>query len=171
MWKKLKFNSYTPTLRGEGAAPHEEWQRFVEGFDFFGLIEAWRDIVGEMLARESIPLRLKNRTLFILTRHPAFADNMKYMEKILLQKIGERFPVAAPMLDKIAFESNEVFFQEKARPFLKTKAPTLHPHSPEFKRLKAEAEKLFADVSDAAERDRWISLYIQSCQPNDPHTP
>ncbi len=171
MWKKLKFNSYVPTQRGEGAAPHEEWQRFVEGFDFFGLIEAWRDIVGEMLARESIPLRLKNRTLFILTRHPAFADNMKYMEKILLQKIAERFPVAAPMLDKIAFESNEVFFQEKARPFLKPKAPTLHPHSPEFKRLKAEAEKLFADVSDTGERERWVSLYIQSCQPNDPHTP
>src|SRR5690606_29834686 len=141
-------------VRGEGASTLEEWQRFVEGFDFFALIEAWRDIVGDMLADQSIPLRLKNRTLFILTRHPAFAERLKFMEKLLLQKIGERFPEAKPMLESLAFESNESFFMEKAKPFLKPKTPTLHPHSPEYKRLRFEAEQMFKDVTDPEEKER-----------------
>lgn len=163
MWKKLKFGSYVPAVRGEGHSSAEDWQRFVEGFDFFALIEAWRSIVGDMFADQSLPLRLKNRTLFILTRHPAIASNMKYSEKILLKKIAERFPEAAPMLQQIAFESNEAFFIEKARAHVKPALPKLHPFSPEYRRARAEAEQLFKDVTDPEDKERWISLYIQSC--------
>lgn len=170
MWKKLKFTSLLPAVRGEGATPQEEWQRFVEGFDFFSLIEAWRSIVGDMMAEQSIPLRLKNRTLFILTRHPAFADRLKFMEKLLLTKINERFPETKKMLQALAFESNESFFIQKATPFLKPKPMTLHPQSPEYKKLRHEAEKMFQEVSDPEEKERWISLYIQSCQPNNSHS-
>ncbi len=171
MWKKLSFKGLPTPLQGEGSSAHEQWQRFVEGFDFFGLMVAWHDIVGEMLAKESLPLRLKNHTLFILTRHPAIAANMKYAEKVLLEKIHDRFPVTVKMLDRIAFESNEVFFQEKARPFLKPRATALHRHSPEYKRLRMEAETLCAEINDPIEKERWISLYIQSCQSNNPHSP
>lgn len=171
MWKKLEFKGLPAPVQGEGLSGQEEWQRFVEGFDFFALMAAWRDIVGEMLAQDTLPLRLKNRTLFILTRHPAIAANMKYAEKVLLQKIHQRFPLTAKMLEKIAFESNEVFFQEKARPYLKPKREPLHRHSPEYKRLRMEAEKLCAEITDAEERERWISLYIQSCQSDNPHSP
>jgi hypothetical protein len=170
MWKKLKFNGYLPPQQGEGASPNEEWQRFVEGFDFFALIDAWRSLVGDMLANESLPLRLKNRTLFILTRHPAFADNMKYMERVLLKKIHERFPATRSMLEKLAFESNEAFFKEKARPLVKPKPATLHPHSPEYKKLRAEALALFHGLEDSMEQERWVSLYIQMCQANHPHS-
>lgn len=162
MWKKLKFTAYVPAVRGEGMSAPEEWQRFVEGFDFFALIEAWRDIVGDMQAEQSIPLRLKNRTLFILTKHPAIASNMKYSEALLLKKIAERFPEAAPMLKQIAFESNEAFFLEKAKVHIKPRPPKLHPFSPEYRRARAEAEKIFSDASDPIEKERWISLYIQS---------
>jgi len=170
MWKKLKFNGYLPPSRGEGASQNEEWQRFVEGFDFFALIDAWRGLVGDMLANESVPMRLKNRTLFILTRHPAFADNMKYMERVLLKKIHERFPATRSMLEKLAFESNEVFFQERAKPLVKPKPPTLHPHSPEYKKLRAEALALFKDVENGEEQERWVSLYIQMAQANHAHS-
>ncbi|MBY0517416.1 MAG: DUF721 domain-containing protein [Bacteriovoracaceae bacterium] len=170
MWKKLEFNSVSPALRGEGASPHEEWQRFVEGFDFFGLIEAWREIVGDMMAEQSLPLRLKNRTLFILTKHPAFAERLKFMEKLLLQKIGERFPEASHMLEHLAFESNESFFKEKAKTFIKPPPPKLHPQSPLYKKLRQEAEVLFATVENIEEREQWISLYLQMAQTNNPHS-
>ena len=170
MWKKLDFKGLPKAVSGEGMTQQEEWQRFVEGFDFFGLIDAWRDLVGEMLARDTLPLKLKNRTLFILARHPAIAANMKYAEQVLLQKIHQRFPPTQKMLERIAFEANEVFFQEKARPFLKPRAPELHRHSPEYKRLRLAAEKLFQEITDLEERERWISLYIQSCQTDDSHS-
>jgi hypothetical protein len=164
MWKKLNFVSITPKLKGEGFTPQEEWLRFVEGFDFFGLMEQWRDIVGDMMAEQSIPLRLKNKTLFILTRHPAFAEKLKFMEKLLISKISERFPDAAPMIHHLAFESNETFFLEKAKPFLKPKPLKLHPFSPEYRKLKAEAEELFKDIENPQEKERWVSLYIQTSQ-------
>ncbi len=165
MWKKLNFKAIAPSVRGEGHTSQEEWQRFVEGFDFFELVTAWRDLVGEKLAEVSIPLRLKNRTLFILTRHPAIADQMSYLERILLPKIAERFPLAKPMLDRIAFESNESFFLQRRAQHSRPAPPRLHPYSPEYRRARAEAEALFSTVSDPTERERWISLYIQSATP------
>jgi hypothetical protein len=167
MWKKLNFQSVSSQMKGQGQTPTEEWVRFVEGFDFFGLIAKWPEIVGEMMSRESIPLRLKSKTLFILTRHPAFAEKLKFMDRLLIAKIGQIFPEAKPMIHRLAFESNEAFFQEKIQAFTKEKTPGLHPFSPEYKRLRVEAEKLFGQIESTEEKERWISLYIQAAQTKD----
>ncbi|MCE3011732.1 MAG: DUF721 domain-containing protein [Proteobacteria bacterium] len=162
MWKKLNFQSVTPAIRGQGQTPQEEWIRFVEGFDFFALIEKWPEIVGEMMADQSLPLRLKNKTLFILTRHPAFAEKLKFLEKPLIAKIATLFPLAAPMIQKISFESNESFFIEKKATLPKKAEPVIHKFSPEYRRLRAEAEALFKDIEAGEEKERWISLYVQA---------
>ena len=162
MWKKLNFQSFTQTIKGQGQTPQEEWIRFVEGFDFFALIEKWPDIVGEMMAEQSLPLRLKNKTLFILTRHPAYAEKLKFLEKPLIAKISVIFPLAAPMIQKISFESNEAFFIQKQATLPKKEIPTIHKYSPEYRKFRAEAELLFKDVENLEEKERWISLYIQA---------
>lgn len=162
MWKKLSFQSFTSTIKGQGQTPQEEWIRFVEGFDFFGLIEKWPEIVGPMMAEQSLPLRLKNKTLFILTRHPAYAEKLKFLEKPLIAKISVLFPLAAPMIQKISFESNEAFFIQKQATLPKKAEPMIHKFSPEYRKLRAEAELLFKDAQEGEEKERWISLYIQS---------
>lgn len=162
MWKKLNFQSLTPAIKGQGQTPQEEWIRFVEGFDFFGLIEKWPGIVGAMMAEQSLPLRLKNKTLFILTRHPAYAEKLKFLEKPLIAKISVIFPLAAPMIKKISFESNEAFFIQKQATLPKKTEPMVHKFSPEYRRLRAEAERLFSEVENSEEKERWISLYVQS---------
>lgn len=173
MWKKLEFKTPLGPSGLAGGGKHapgdaaaDDWREFVQTFDFLELIREWRTIVGDMLADQSVPMRLKNKTLFILTRHPAFSEKLSYLSKELIQKITKRFPVLGPQIERLAFETNESFFIAVAKrtPAPRNVARVPHPFDPNVRRLKAEAEKLFADVEDSAERERWVSLYLQVAQ-------
>lgn len=168
MWKKLALEAtFSPTARrfapGDQAA--EEWREFVQTFDFFALIRAWPELVGKDLAGHSTPLRLRQKTLFILTRHPTISDTLNWMSVPLRQKIVQKFPALAPMVERLAFETNETFFMERHSRVQPTPVkPLPHPMDPRQRRLRSEAEALFANVEDVDERARWISLYVQSSQ-------
>ena len=169
MWKKLEFKAplepHNAVKRAPGDAAKNDWQEFVQTFDFLELIREWRTIVGEMLASQSVPMRLKNRTLFILTRHPAFSEQLSYLSVELIQKITKRFPVLGPQMERLAFESNESFFIDRAKKVApKPLPPSPHPFDPAVRKARAEAEKIFIDVEDPTERERWISLYLQTSQ-------
>lgn len=168
MWKKLGLTSNLPRearqfAPGDQAA--EDWKEFVQTFDFFALIRAWPSIVGDDLSKNSVPLRLRSRTLFILTRYPAVSDQLNWMSVQLRQKVTQRFPTLAPLVEKLAFETNESFFVvHHQRVELKPPRKMLHPQDPRYKRLRAEAEKLFSNAESPEEKERWISLYVQSSQ-------
>ena len=137
----------------------------MQTFDFLELIREWPGLVGEMLSAQSVPMRLKNRTLFILTRHPIFSEKLSYLQRELVQKIIARFPILGPQIERLAFETNESFFLVREEQKVQKKAPfTPHPFDPTARRARQEAEKLFADVQDPAEKERWISLYMQASQ-------
>lgn len=166
MWKKLGFRtplqSQDTVKRAPGDAAAGDWQQFVQTFDFLELIREWPALVGEMLAAQSVPMKLKNQTLFILTRHPIFAEKLSYLQRELLQKLTARFPQLATQVERLAFETNESFFiQREEKSTKKAPLPTPHPFDPAYRRARADAEKLFADVTDPAEKERWISLYLQ----------
>ncbi len=168
MWKKLAVEAtFSPGARrfapGDQAA--EEWREFVQTFDFFALIRAWPELVGTDLGGKSTPLRLRQHTLFILTRHPTVSDALNWMSVPLRQKIVQKFPALAPMVERLAFETNESFFLERhSKVAEKPARVALHPMDPRLRRLRAEAESLFASVEDPAEKERWVSLYVQSAQ-------
>jgi hypothetical protein len=166
MWKKLGLTSVLPLgarQHAPGDQAAEDWKEFVQTFDFFALIRAWPSIVGEDLAKSSVPLRLRSRTLFILTRYPAVSDQLNWMSVQLRQKVTQRFPTLAPLVEKLAFETNESFFVvHQQRVELKPPRETFHPQDPRYKRLRAEAERLFAAAVTPEEKERWISLYVQS---------
>ncbi len=164
MWKKLGFSRLT----GAPAANDD----VAGAFDFLELVREWPTLVGRTLGDNSVPMRLKNGTLFILTRHPVFSQELSYLATPLLGKVSQRFPRLGPQLHKLAFETNESFFiSHHAKVAEKPAAAAPHPFDPAYRRLKSEAEALFRDVEDPKEKERWISLYVQSAQAQDPHRP
>lgn len=167
MWKKIGFRtplqSADTVKRAPGDAAANDWQNFAQTFDFLELIREWPGLVGDMLAKQSVPMKLKNRTLFILTRHPIFAEKISYLQRELTQKIVQRFPVLGQQIERFTFETNESFFVvREERIALKPQVTTPHPFDPSYRKARLEAEQLFTDVTDTEERERWISLYIQS---------
>lgn len=137
-----------------------------ESFDFLALIRAWSEIAGAKLSEHTIPLKNQNGTLIILSNHSAFANELSYMELPLKKKIIDRFPALEKSILSIKFIVDTTHFAQQYQQFIvpieKKKIQGLHPYSPEFRKLKKEAEELFLDVLDAELKERMISLYIQT---------
>lgn len=139
-----------------------------DGFDFLALIRAWKEIAGAKLSEHTIPLKNQNGTLIILSNHSAFANELSFMELPLKKKIFEKFPALEKQILSIKFIVDSTHFSKQYEQFItpveKKNVQVLHPHSPEFKRLKKEAEELFFDLNDNELKEKMISLYIQSAK-------
>lgn len=137
-----------------------------DSFDFLALIKAWKEIAGPKLAEHTIPLKNQNGTLVILSNHSGFASELSYMELALKKKIFAKFPSLEKSILSIKFMVDTTHFSQQYQQFIapteKKQAQTLHPYSPEFRRIKKEAEDFFADVEDAEVKEKMISIYIQS---------
>jgi mevalonate kinase len=144
-------------------------QQLSESFDFLSLIKAWKEIAGDKLSQHTIPLKNQNGTLLILSNHSAFANELSYMELPLKKKIFARFPNLEKSILNIKFIVDSTHFTKQYNQFAlpsekvkKQNENLLHPFSPEYRRLKKEAEEMFGEVNDQEIKDRLISLYIQS---------
>ena len=140
-----------------------------DSFDFLSLIKGWRDIAGEKLSEHTIPLKNQNGTLVILSNHSAFANELSYMEILLKKKIFTQFPSLEKSIKNIKFIVDSTHFDKQYNQFIvpaqkikKQNQNTLHQFSPEFIRLRKEAEEIFKDMEDEEVKKSMISLYIQS---------
>lgn len=137
-----------------------------ETFDFLALIRCWKDIAGTKLSEHTIPLKNQNGTLIILSNHSAFANELSYMELPLKRKIFEKFPNLEKSIQSIKFIVDTTHFSKQYQQFItpveKKKNQGLHPFSPEYRKLKKEAEEFFLELEDKELKEKMISLYIQS---------
>lgn len=168
MLKKLStfIDSPSSTKISDNSLKKGKSAAIKDSFDFLALIKAWKDIAGAKLAEHTIPLKNQNGTLVILSNHSAFANVLSYMELELKKKIFEKFPMLEKSILSIKFIVDTTHFSQQYQQFItpmeKKKGQALHPHSPEFKKLKKEAEELFLDLEDAEIKEKMISIYIQS---------
>ncbi len=144
-------------------------QQLSESFDFISLIKAWKEIAGDKLSEHTIPLKNQNGTLVVLSNHSAFANELSFMELPLKKKIFAKFPNLEKSIHNIKFIVDSTHFAKQytqfAQPTEKLKKQNenvLHKFSPEFIRLKKEAEEMFRDIEDLDNKEKLISLYIQS---------
>ena len=145
-----------------------------EAFDFLSLIQAWPEVIGPRLAKHCIPLKNTKRSLTILTDHPAYSEQLKFMEIQLLEKIKKRFPSLQNSLRTLYFKTDSTYFQREkalaeARVGVDKKQEekiekAFHKYSPEYRKLKAEADDEFKDVDSDEVRERLTSIFIQSRQ-------
>lgn len=138
-------------------------------FDFLSLMSRWSEIVGEKLVDHTYPLKNKNKVLYILTDHPAYAEQLSFMGELLKQKIYTVFPSLRNEIKELKFEQCERKLFEELRPkiigeqssYEKKAIKTLHPQSPLYRKLKAEADQLYKIITDQEMKELLISLYIQ----------
>lgn len=121
-------------------------------FDFIFLIKSWEDLVGPLLGKNSLPLKIKYKTLYICTKHAVFAQEMGFLSQEIISKVQESYPGLQGKVDKLKFLNNEkVFNFKEEHKFAETehkKSPSLHPFSPEYKKRQHQAQELFKDIED-----------------------
>ena len=122
-------------------------------FDFIFLIKSWEEIVGALLGKNSLPLKIKFKTLYICTKHAVFAQEMGFLSQEIMGKVIEKYPSLDGKIEKLKFLNNEkVFNFNEEHKLEKTsqnpKRPALHPFSPEFKERQFRAQELFKDIED-----------------------
>lgn len=170
MLKKLsqfiEFDSSAPRPKRDATTKSKQLS---ESFDFLSLIKAWKEIAGDKLSQHTIPLKNQNGTLLVLSNHSAFANELSYMELPLKKKIFAKFPNLEKSILNIKFIVDSTHFTKQYNQFAlptekvkKQNENLLHPFSPEFRRLKKEAEEMFIEIEDPEIKERMISLYIQS---------
>lgn len=161
--------SYSPSPQGVSKASSEL-------FDFLELISRWHEVVGEKLAKVTVPLKHQNQCLSLLTNHSAYSQQLSLLEETLKAKIFRIFPQLQGKIKKFRFIVSTEHFESQKEDLLKranssfskdnqTKAQKhLHPKSPEYLRLKKEALEEFEDIEDEFEgslKNALTSLYIQ----------
>lgn len=170
MLKRLSnYLDFDTASSKEAKGSSSKENKLTQSFDFISLIKSWPKIAGEKLSEHTIPLKNQNGTLLILSNHSAFANELSYMEIPLKNKIFATFPSLQQSIQKIKFIVDTTHFNQQflnfAAPLEKIKKKNetlLHPYSPEFRRLKKEAENLFSDIQEIEIKEQMISLYIQS---------
>jgi hypothetical protein len=163
--KNHKISYYSKKVKKPGAD---------EAFDFIKLIQKWPEVIGVGLSKHTIPLKNTRRSLTILTDHPAYSEQLKFMEVELLKKIKNKFPSLEDSLRTLYFKTDSTYFH-KQKLMAEQRAgknevqeekikKAFHPYSPEFRKLRAQAEIEFKDVESEEIRERLTSIYIQSRQ-------
>ena len=142
----------------------DELHSFYLTFDFLDLIKKWPEIVGPKLASVTSPLKIRQDSLFVITKHSSYSQELSFLSETIKKEVFKSFPNLKPIIKKLAFQTQENFFEQKAfqEAHLAQQSPKLHPQSPKYKLLKIEAERLFQDVEDSDLKQVLISLFIQS---------
>lgn len=135
-------------------------------FNFLQLIKDWQSIVGDFMAQNTIPLKIRSGTLIISTKHSIFAQELSFLAPTLLKKIKEKFPELDGKLNKIHFSYSDFTAKQfdtpqKQKEINKPKKE-IHRFSPEYQYKVQNAQKLFSDISDDELREQLINFYISN---------
>lgn len=160
---KRDFNSSSLHFsHKKSASPLTELLNFVE------LINIWKEVVGEKLDAVTAPLKIKNRALYVLTDHPAWSQQLSFLEQTIRQKLYKKLPLLEKQIDKLCFQVNNQHFLERKKEITKlikksnsNNDDIFHPYDPKVIKLKEEAYELFKDISDPESRQILISLHLQ----------
>lgn len=156
--KLSRYKNYAPKKKGLGS---------VDLFDFLDLSRSWDKIVGPRLSQFTIPLKLNNKYLTILTSHPVYAQQLKYMENEIIKSIGDVLPATQGHIAKVFFQVDNKYFGkmkaegEKKKMIKEEVENRLHPQSPQYKAIMQAADNEFCDIADESLKESLKSLYFQ----------
>jgi hypothetical protein len=121
-------------------------------FDFIHLIKNWKDVVGDMLAQNSIPLKISNGTLTIITKHSTISNELNFMSSMIKTNIVKAHPELRNQFDKIYFQNSPIIFDQMKKDELqfaeeqKKKKQLNHPFSPEYISRLSEAKEFYGEI-------------------------
>lgn len=157
----------TDQRRRKSRANRGRFTRNAHSFDFIHLVKNWEKIVGTMLSQNTIPLKIKNNNLFILTKHAVFSQELSFMDQMIIKKIEEMFPIFQDKIKKVRFStgnfSSEEFNQFQNKKKMQKVAENTkksHRFDPNYRRKKMQADQLFSDIEDQEMKDLLIQIYL-----------
>ncbi|MFZ4712434.1 MAG: DUF721 domain-containing protein [Bacteriovoracaceae bacterium] len=121
-------------------------------FDFITLIKNWKEVVGEMLGANSIPLKINHGTLTIITKHSAISNELNFMSTMIKTNIVKAYPQLRNQIDKIYFQNSPAIFDQMKKDEIKydeekvIKKNLNHPFSPEYIERLATAKEFYKEV-------------------------
>ena len=138
-------------------------------FDFLKLIQNWPAIVGDKLARQTLPLKISNGKLFIMTSHPLYAQQLQYFEREMMDKMVELFPHIKKKIRSIGFQATEYFdvIQTQQKVSVENKArgrgeereeKRFHQFDPKYIKLR---EKVREELSVKEVEDQELSTLLE----------
>lgn len=139
-----------------------------EVFDFIKLIRNWEHIVGSNLSKATSPLKIQNKTLVIITKHSAFAQQLKFMEQDILKKIFLTYPILEKGISKIAFKASQHFHEvqkenmEKAQVSDKKFDEKQHQFNPDYQNLRRQAAEEVSHIEDSEAKQLLEKIIIQA---------
>jgi len=140
--------------------------KYQDVFDFLDLVKNWEKIVGAYMAKHTSPLKIRNKTLIIMTDHPSFASEISFIEGDIRKSITKFYPSLHNGINKIRFQHSESYFktedtssshQEVSTEPRKKVTKNFSPYSPQYK----EAEEDFSHIEDEDLKKIFVDLKLQ----------
>ena len=174
MFKKLSDIFNDSNYKKSNFKSYKSNSSYPDVIDFHMLVNDWEEIVGAKLAANTVPLKNQNKTLTILTNHPAYAQQLSFMENVLKEKIFKKHSAFKAHIKKILFKTSTEYFDSKKEELVssakyhssKTESKAdfkgkLHPQNPEYRKLQKKYEEEFSFLEDDEARQKLISMAIQ----------
>lgn len=170
-----QFAPYNASESGEKSTKAKSrGAKATDVFDFLSLVRIWPEIVGPKLSQHTLPVKNSRGVLTVLTDHPAYGQELSFLQTVLIKKIEARFPSLKNQIKRLLFQNDPTFFVTKTNMMAKLGAGNkdqekkqemvakLHPHSPQVKAARKEAEENFKHIEDEEAKKSLVSLYIQT---------
>lgn len=144
-----------------GLGTRRKTPRATKTLEFLELVKRWGEVIGPRNAERTIPLKHKGKILTVLTEHPSYSQQLKFLSPMIMEKISEKFPSFGQKLEKIHFTSDSTFFEHKAQALSQPPGPKLHPQSPQYHQVVKEFEEEFSYMQDKGLKEALKSLFVQ----------
>lgn len=132
-------------------------------FDFLYLVKNWDKIVGKMLSENTIPLKVRNTSLIVMTKHSIFSQELSFMSQQIIDNIENLYPKFRGHIKSIKFSHGKFSSDEFNTVKKKVDAPAKpknHKFDPQAQQKKLKAKEMFSDVEDEEIQAILERLYI-----------
>ena len=82
-------------------------------FDFLEMLGKWPEMIGEKMAKVTEPVKIKGKSLVVITAHSAFSQQLSLMKTEVLKKINKVYPQSIGKIKDLTFITNDLFFAQK----------------------------------------------------------
>lgn len=147
------------------------YSRNKSSMKFVDLIYQWKKIVSPVLAEHTIPLKLKNKTLFILMTHSIFGQELQSEQIKIIKKLEKALPIFKEKIKRFKFIISEQKLNnlktEKKRIKKKEEAPkefkdSFNPFDPEVSHWKEFYQRHFSHIEDPELEQIMQNLFLQT---------
>jgi hypothetical protein len=140
-----------------------------EGTDFISLIRKWKVVVGEHMAKNTMPLRIRSQSLYIAVKNASYSHQLSFLESTIIDKIKLHSPAVGRKFKNIKFVTTTAPFEllKKKEEVTSKEKLTFHKYDPQFRQAKKDFKEKVQDFEDEDLLDLLASISMQASEKND----